>query len=90
MTYCEASERIEAALAHPMALVAYVAARAAMAATLPASTITVILSDFANVMLILIAAAQYRGAKVMQREVDAIAEAQPGVDHESIRAEANP
>jgi hypothetical protein len=78
---------VEASLAHPGALVAYIVARLLMAQFLPATTVTVILSDFANVMLILIAAAQYRKARTMEREIDGIAEATDGVDHEAIRAE---
>lgn len=82
MNIAAATER---ALAHRFALPTYVAARIVMVLTLPVEIQTTLLSDFANVALILMAAAQYRASCKIEAEIDAIADAHEGVDAETIR-----
>lgn len=82
---CRVSSAAETAIAHPLALPAYIGARVVMARVLPEATVTLALSDFANVLLLLLAVSGSRQSAKIEREVDALAEAAPDVDHEGIR-----
>lgn len=77
---CAISARASDALASPYALPVYVGARVAAWRWLPAEYITLYLSDFANAVLILMAAEQARQSRKLEREVDELVRATDGAD----------
>jgi len=77
---CAVSARASDALASPYALPVYVVGRLLAWRFLPVDLVTLVLSDFANAVLILMAAEQARQSRKLEREVDELVRATDGAD----------
>ena len=85
---CRLAEATEAGIASVWAIIAYAAASTLAHILMSADLVTVLLSHFANVALILMAIASKRRQALLERQVDALAKANPDVDDAAIEREA--
>ncbi len=77
---CAVSARASDAFASWWAIPAYVGASVTAGLVLPETTVTLALSHFANLALLLLAAEQNRQARKMEAELDSVADAVPGAE----------